>query len=89
MIELNSPKKVTPNREVESDNIYFLMLGIEFLVLGIEFLVRSIYFLMLGIYFLMLSIEFLMLSIYFLILSKRAYSATQTTTRFSSFELKG
>ena len=54
MIELNSPKKVTPNREVESDNIYFLMLSIEFLML-----------------------------------SKRAYSATQTTTRFSSFELKG
>ena len=61
MIGLNSHKKVTPNREVESDNIYFLMLGIEFLMLGI----------------------------YFLMLSKRGYSATQTTTRFSSFELKG
>ena len=82
MIELNSPKKVTPNREVESDNIYFLVLGIEFFMLGIYFLVLSIEFLVLSIYF-------LMLSIYFLILSKRAYSATQTTTRFSSFELKG
>ena len=75
MIGFNSPKKVTPNREVESDNIYFLMPGIEFLILGIEFLT-------LGIYFLMLGIEFLMLG-------KRDYSATQTTTRFSSFELKG
>ena len=68
MIGFNSPKKVTPNREVESDNIYFLMLGIHFLMLGIYFLMLSIHFLMIG---------------------KRDYSATQTTTRFSSFELKG
>ena len=61
MIGFNSPKKVTPNREVESDNIYFLMLSIHFLMLSIEFLM----------------------------LGKRDYSATQTTTRFSSFELKG